>query len=87
MVGAGIIIMGGSTKQWRSWNFHGNSNAAVEHAARYVLENWPESLPMAYAVDTRKAYEEMPHQILNPKVYYSIKMPYIVNWTVMVGGH
>ncbi|MFW6372010.1 MAG: hypothetical protein ACOC10_12475, partial [Bacteroidota bacterium] len=43
---AGIIIMGGSTlNNWRSWNFHGNSNAAVEQAARYVLENWPESVP------------------------------------------
>ncbi|MFW6277150.1 MAG: hypothetical protein ACOC1J_00665, partial [Prolixibacteraceae bacterium] len=45
---AGIIIMGGSTKKWRSWNFHGNSNAAIEQAARYVLENWPESVPMAF---------------------------------------
>jgi inosine-uridine nucleoside N-ribohydrolase len=45
---AGIIIMGGSTKEWRSWNFHGNSNADVEYAARYVLGNWPESLPMAF---------------------------------------
>ncbi len=45
---AGIIIMGGSTKEWRSWNFHGNSNADVEYAARYVLENWPESVPMAF---------------------------------------
>jgi hypothetical protein len=46
---AGIIIMGGSTlNNWRSWNFHGNSNAAVEQAARYVLENWPESVPMAF---------------------------------------
>lgn len=46
---AGIIIMGGSTlNNWRSWNFHGNSNVAVEQAAGYVLENWPESVPMAF---------------------------------------
>jgi hypothetical protein len=45
---AGIVIMGGSTKKWRSWNFHGNSKAAVEQAAKYVLENWPESVPMAF---------------------------------------
>ncbi len=41
----------------------------------------------AYEVDTRKTYEEMPLQILNPKVYSSIKMLYIANWEVMVGGH
>jgi len=46
---AGIIVMGGSTlENWRSWNFHGNRNAAVEQAAKYVLENWPESVPMAF---------------------------------------
>lgn len=46
---AGIIIMGGSTlNNWKSWNFHGNNNPAVEQAAKHVLENWPESVPMAF---------------------------------------
>ncbi len=46
---AGIIIMGGSTTDnTRSWNFHGNSNKVVERAARFVLENWPATVPMAF---------------------------------------
>jgi hypothetical protein len=40
---------------------------------------------MAYAVDTRRRYEEISLQILNPKLYSSIKMPYITNWAIVVG--
>jgi hypothetical protein len=41
----------------------------------------------AYAVDTWKAYKEIPLQILNPQLYTSIKMPYLTTWAIVVGGN
>ncbi len=41
----------------------------------------------AFAVDTRKAYREVPLDLLNRELYSSFKLPYVSDWAIVAGGN